>query len=230
MTRSLACLAVLALLCTACGSSTDQNRTSRPAWVRTGAYAPSIRPADFVPAVTNPYFPLEPGTKFRYFGHKGSKSQFDIVLVTRATKRIFGVPATVVRDTVFQRRRPVERTSKWYAQDIHGNVWFMGEKALARRRGRWVGVGGSWTAGVRGAEPGIVMRGHPHLGDHYRLESFRRGGALDQARVIALDPLTTLQWSPVAPQLVKKVYVAGVGEVSERGGNEAFKLVAVMRG
>jgi hypothetical protein len=230
MPRSLVCVALLALVCTACGSSTAGFRPPRPGWARTGAYTPAIHPADFVPAVTNRYFPLTPGTTFRYAGRA---QRSEVVTVTRRTKTILGVRATVVRDVALRRRRPIALTFDWYAQDRHGNVWFMGRRALDRRHGRWVRARGSWTAGVHGAKPGVVMRGHPHLGDHYRQELSRRGDALDQARVVALHPLTTIEWDPAGPRLERKVYVAGVGEVSARvteGGHQAFSLVSVTRG
>ena len=231
MARSLACLAVLALVCTACGSST--NKISRPAWVRAGAYAPAIHPADFVPTVTNRFFPLTPGTTFRYAGHQGRAQRAEVVAVMRGTKRILGISATVVRDTVLRRSHPIRRTFAWYAQDRHGNVWALGRRVLDRRHRRWIRARASWTAGVHGAKPGVVMRGHPHRGDHYREELSRSGGALVQARVTALDPLTTVEWSPFGPRLTRKVYVAGVGEISAQvtqGGHEAFRLVSVTRG
>jgi len=43
-------------------------------------------------------------------------------------------------------------------------------------------------------------------------------------------PLATIEWSPVEPQLEKKYYVAGLGEIREevvQGGHEQFQLVKV---
>lgn len=43
-------------------------------------------------------------------------------------------------------------------------------------------------------------------------------------------PLVTIEWSPVEPQLEKKYYVAGIGEVMEKvvaGGHEQFQLAKV---
>jgi hypothetical protein len=42
--------------------------------------------------------------------------------------------------------------------------------------------------------------------------------------------LATLEWSPVEPQLEKKYYAAGIGEIQEQvvqGGHEQFQLVAI---
>jgi hypothetical protein len=86
------------------------------------------------------------------------------------------------------------------------------------------------------------MPGHPKVGDVYRQEYYPPGGALDQARVLGREAsvtvpdgtfarsLVTLEWSPVEPQLEKKYYVAGIGEVQEhlvQRGHERFDLVRV---
>jgi hypothetical protein len=44
--------------------------------------------------------------------------------------------------------------------------------------------------------------------------------------------LATVEWSPIEPQLEKKYYAAGVGEIQEQvvaGGHEGFQLVSVTR-
>ena len=44
--------------------------------------------------------------------------------------------------------------------------------------------------------------------------------------------LVTVEWSPVEPQLEKKYYRAGIGEIKEQvvqGGHEQFQLVNVTR-
>jgi hypothetical protein len=154
---------------------------------------------------------------------------------------VLGIRCTVVRDTVSQHGAPIERTFDWYAQDKHGNVWYMGEDSLELKNGRFVRADDSWQGGVHGAKPGIIMEAHPKGGDVYRQEYYPRGGALDQARVIGKTSvrvpygafkhsLTTLEWSPVEPQFERKEYAAGIGEIRERvvqGGHEQFALVSV---
>jgi hypothetical protein len=119
----------------------------------------------------------------------------------------------------------------------------MGEDSLELKNGRFVRADDSWQGGVNGAKPGIIMEAHPKGGDVYRQEYYPPGGALDQARVIGKTSvrvpygafkrsLTTLEWSPVEPQLERKEYAAGIGEIRERvvqGGHEQFALVSVMR-
>jgi hypothetical protein len=87
-----------------------------------GGYSVSIDPANFVAAVDNPYLPFKPGTGLHYRGvaENGTTPQTDDEVVTHQTKTIQGVRCTVVRDSVFERGKPVERTFDWYAQDKHG--------------------------------------------------------------------------------------------------------------
>jgi hypothetical protein len=207
-----------------------------------GPYSPSIDPANFVARVDNRYLPFIPGTAFHYEGVRGKTRQTDDEVVTHRTKRILGVRSTVVRDTVSEHGRPIERTFDWYAQDKQGNVWYMGENSLELKHGHLVRASDSWKAGVDGGKPGIIMPAHPRRGDAYRQEYYPPGEALDEARVLGYRAsvtvpygtfkrvLVTSERSPLEPQTERKYYAAGVGEVKERvvkGHHEAFELVSV---
>jgi hypothetical protein len=217
-------------------------RPAPPTWALRGPYAPSVSPKDFVSSIDNRYFPLKPGTAFHFVGVKDGKPQTDDMVVTMLTKVVLGVRCVVVRDTVSENGKPVERTFDWYAQDKRGNVWYMGEDSLELQKGRFVKASDSWQGGVDGAKPGIIMPGNPRVGDVYRQEYYPPGGALDQAKVLSTSlrvrlpsgaygrALHTIEWSPVEPQFEEKDYVAGIGEVSEvvvAGGHESFRLVSV---
>src|SRR5256885_16747509 len=106
---------ILAALAAGCGSS----NTGSPSSLAPihGHYSPSVDPADFVDRIDNRYWPLEPGTTFHYTGMRGSTLQTDDELVTHQKKRIFGISCTVVRDTVSEHGRAIERTLDFYAQD-----------------------------------------------------------------------------------------------------------------
>jgi hypothetical protein len=247
--RPIAAVVLAAALVTACGSSggsssSESSEPAKPSWALHGSYSPSIDPADFVTTIDNRWFPLVPGTAFHYEGTKEGSRQVDDMVVTHDTKQILGVTCTVVRDTVSQNGTAIERTFDWYAQDKHGNVWYMGEDSLERKNGRMVEAGDSWQGGVDDAKPGIIMPANPQPGDVYRQEYFPAGEALDQAHVLALDAsvrvpagsfrnaLSTEEWSPVEPQTEQKFYVAGLGDVLENvvtGGHERFELVSVTR-
>jgi len=241
--RSYALVPGIALLAALAPAGAGSSPPKAPTWVLRGKYAPSIRPADFVSKIDNRYFPLTPGTTFRYRGVKDGVAQVDVMAVTKKVKYVLAVKCTVVRDTVFQDGKPLELTYDWYAQDKQGNVWYMGEASFDRQNGRFVRASDSWEAGVNHAKPGIIMRGHPRPGAVYRQEYYPPD-ALDQAHVVGASAtvhvpagtfervLVTDEWSPVEPQIERKWYVAGVGEIKERvtaGGHEQFELVKVTR-
>src|SRR4051812_20257011 len=75
-----------------------------------GPHAPKIDPQDFVRRTDTRYFPLIPGTRFRYEGvaENGRTPQTDVMVVTHRTKRILGIRSTVVLDTVSSRGRTIE--------------------------------------------------------------------------------------------------------------------------
>ena len=108
------------------GASTTQPPSASSLAPVRKPYAPSIDPANFVRTVDNPYWPLKPGTGFHFTGVRGQVPQTDDEVVTHRTKRILGIRCTVVRDTVAENGKAVERTFDYYAQDKQGNVWYMG--------------------------------------------------------------------------------------------------------
>ena len=206
-----------------------------------GPYDPKIDPSNFVRTVDNPYQPFEAGMRFHFAGVKDGQPQTDDEVVLRRTRTIIGVRCTIVRDTVSQHGRALERTLDYYAQDRQGNVWYMGEDAFELHHGHFVRASDSWLSGVKGGKPGIIMPAHPRPGDRYRQEFFPPGKALDEAHVLKLDGhltvpfgsfkrvLVTSEFSPAEPQIEEKYYAPGVGEIAERvvkGGHEEFKLVA----
>ena len=243
MPRATVAVIVLALMATGCGSKKSAS-PSRLAPTH-GRYAPKIDPRHFVAKVDNPLWPLQPGTTFHYEGVRGKTPQRDDEVVTHQTKRILGIEATVVRDTVSEHGHPIERTLDYYAQDKDGNVWYLGEDAFELKNGRFAKASDSWLSGVDGAEPGIIMPADPKPGDRYRQEYYPPGEALDEAHVLGdRGPVTvpygtfkrslvTSEFSPLEPQTEEKYYVAGVGEILERvvkGHREEFRLVSVTRG
>ena len=203
-------------------------------------------PGDFVDLVTNPWFPLIPGTVFEYRVETDEGVEATIVHVTNEEKTILGIGATVVRDRVYLDGELIEDTRDWYAQDRWGNVWYLGEDSCEYEEGECVSTGGSWEAGIDGAEAGIVMWADPaaHRGHTYRQEYYA-GEAEDLGKVLRLDArvsvpygefsgcLETMDWTPLEPgHREHKYYCAGTGlvlEVSPRDGRQRNELVSVTR-
>jgi hypothetical protein len=204
-----------------------------------------INPGNFVAHVTNPWFPLKPGTMYVYSGVKDGKRTRDVVTVTDQTRLITGVRATEVHDRLYEAGRLQERTSDWYAQDKQGNVWYFGEAtAELDTNGHVTTREGSWLTGVNGAKAGIYITGHPRVGDS-ALQEYYKGHAEDHFQVLSLTTtvsvpylmshkaLLTKEWTPLEPDVLDhKYYVRGIGnvkEISVKGPVERNVLVAVRR-
>jgi len=206
---------------------------------------PSIQidPGNFVSEVTNPYFPLEPGTTYIYRGETEGVPTRDVMTVTSDTKVILGVTTIVVHDQAYEDGVLVEDTFDWYAQDKDGNVWYFGEATKELdENGNVISTEGSWEAGVDSAEPGIIMEANPKKGDKYQQE-LAPDVAEDMAQVIGFedsfcvpygcfeDVLVTKEWSPLDKGTVEnKYYAQGVGflsAVTVKGGDEHTELVRV---
>lgn len=199
------------------------------------ASVPAFDPANFTAPVANPYFPLVPGTVYFYEAETEDGIERTTTTVTGNTPLIDGVNAVEVHDVEELELEsgdvlPIEDTLDWFAPDNFGNVWYLGEDTLAYEYDdEWNFLGtsteGSWTAGVGGAEPGIIMLADPQPGLTYRQE-FAEGIAEDMAKVERLngkvsvpygdfsDVLVTKEWSPLEPGSVEhKYYATGVGLV-----------------
>lgn len=196
---------------------------------------PAFDPGNFVKRVDNPWFPLRPGTIWRYRGEEDGQAKKQVTVVTSKTKTILGVKATVVHDRVFTNGEGLtEDTFDWYAQDRQGNVWYLGEDTKELDHGRVTSREGSWQAGVKGARAGIQMPAHPRVGQRGLME-YWKGHAEDRFQVTSRrgNTLTTKEWTPLEPGVRdRKVYRRGTGQVSEKtvkGGDERFTLVSASR-
>ena len=159
------------------------------------------------------------------------------------TKVVGGVRCVVVDDRGYENGRLAERTSDYYSEDSHGNVWYFGEDtAELDAHGHVTSTEGTWHTGVDGARAGLFMPAHPRLGEQHRQEYYR-GHAEDQFRVVSLrapvtvpyrsfaGALRTREWTRLEPGVLDgKWYVRGIGEVAERslhGPQETAELVSL---
>jgi len=198
------------------------------------------QPAKFVRRIDNPWYPLKPGTTYIYTGRKDGKRGRDVFKVTSRTKTINGVECTEVDDRLYLSGHLAERTKDWYAQDGKGNVWYFGEAtAELDKSGHVLNREGSWRAGVDGAQAGILLPGHPRVGQTMRQEYYK-GHAEDHFAVLSLSAsvvvaytasahaLLTKEWTPLEPGVIDhKLYVRGIGLLKEetiKGGDERFEL------
>lgn len=200
------------------------------------------------PSITNTYFPLTPGKQYRYRSEATDGGETVVetstFTVTHRTRTIGGVRAVEVRDRVFEGGTLIEDTRDWFAQDLDGNVWYLGEASLAflyDDDGNFLGTStaGSWQAGVNGALPGFIMEASPAVGDNYYQEFAPLDAALDQAIVGSLSAsittvlgsftnvLRTLEFTELEPNARGfKFYAPGIGVVLEQDLDENFVPIA----
>jgi hypothetical protein len=186
--------------------------------------------------VTNPWFPLRPGSVYRYTGVKDGKATRETLRVTHTTKTIAGVRCITVDDRLYTSSgHLIERTHDWYAQDRAGNVWYFGENtAELNAAGKVTSREGTWRARHHGAQPGIYMPSRPRVGQTGRQEYYK-GHAEDHFKVLKVGAriLVTQETTPLEPGVVDhKTYRRGVGTVVEqtvKGGDERNTLVSYRR-
>jgi hypothetical protein len=229
--------AVVAAVSTSIGTGPAPRRQAGP------ACGPVLDPANFVRVIDNPYFPLPVGRVLVYKGIRDGRHQIDTVTVTDQTKVIQGITATTVLDVATSPKgKLLERTMDWYAQDVDGNVCYLGEDTVAYLPNGKTDTSGSWEAGVNGAQAGIIMEADPQVPDAYRQEYLKgeaedtawivgRGGSVKVPYGTVTDVLISLEHTVLEPKVVdEKVYAPGLGIVLERtlaGGQEVAKLVKV---
>ncbi|MCA9315028.1 MAG: hypothetical protein KDB73_06020 [Planctomycetes bacterium] len=178
--------------------------------------------------ITNPYFPLIVGSTSVFEGTTDEGFEHIEVMVLNQTKTILGVSCRVVHDVVQIDGEVVEDTYDWYAQDLDGNVWYMGEDSSEIENGVVVSKDGSWEAGVDDASPGYQMPAALVIGDEYYQEWYE-DEAEDKAKVISTSATVMLvggttytsclqsqEWNPLEPGSDEyKYYAPGVGLVKE---------------
>ncbi len=205
-----------------------------------------IDPSGFTTDITNPYWPMKAGDHWVYHetDAEGEVQRNDVV-VTNQTKKIMGIDTVVVHDTVRLHGQLTEDTYDWYAQDAQGNLWYFGEDTAEYENGKLKTREGSWTAGVKGALPGIIMPADPKVGMTYR-EEYYKGHAEDGASIISTDALAkvpygrfdhgvqTRNFSGIEPNVIEeKIYAKGVGvvlEITVSGGADRSQLVSFKSG
>ena len=232
---------------TAAGSATTTETTGTTEAAGGGSGLPQgsepveLDPADFTTKIDNPYWPMPRGARWVYL----SDTERIVVEVTNRRKKIDGVEALVLRDTVTQRDGGgfVEVTDDWYAQDKEGNVWYLGEDTKEYQDGQVSSTTGSWEHGVDGAYAGIIMPANPRPGLTYRQEYYK-GEAEDVGKVIGTDARVTVPFAsfencvktqdstPLEPGAVEyKYYARGVGHVlrSTKDGGGREELVSFQK-
>jgi hypothetical protein len=117
---------------------------------------------------TNPWLPLVPGyqsvrdgTLFRGRRELHHRRRFT---VTDVVKQVNGVRTVLVLDQDIDAGQIAEQALDYYAQDKHGNVWYLGSYTETYEGGQFVNAVDAWLAGVNGATAGVAMMANPKKG------------------------------------------------------------------
>jgi len=166
---------------------------------------PTPDPGDFAASIDNPWLPLTAGSAWRYdVTQDGGTFGSMEAEVLADTTDIAGLAATAVRTTTDIDGETTTST-RFYAQDDSGNVWWVGEET----------DGVSWRAGIADAEAGLAMPAEPRLGDGWR--SYVVAGLPEaSARVVdqGADMVQTRsQQGSEADSSTVESYTSGVGLV-----------------
>ena len=171
----------------------------------TGSQPVQLDPAEFTTEIDHPYWPMKPGTRrtYREVDEEGEIKEVVVVVTTQTKKIANGITARVVRDTVRVEGSIIEDTFDWYAQDAHGNLWYLGEDTAEFEDGKLTTRDGSFEAGVDGALPGIMIPADPAHGMRYRQEYYA-GEAEDNGEVLSTDEMAEVPAGPYRGALLTK--------------------------
>ena len=180
--------------------------------------------------ITNPWFPLTPGTRWTWEGSAtidGERLSRRVVFtVTDLTKVINGVRAVVGYDLDYNDDVLAEADIALWAQDDDGVVWYLGEYPEVYEDGE-IAETPVWIHGIEEAKAGIYMKPEPQpFAPSYSEGWGPAVGWNDRARVFELGSMTCVPFlcyedvlvidefsrdEPDAHQL--KYYARGVGNV-----------------
>ncbi len=145
---------------------------AQPLCAQADALLPAFDAGNFTAPRPNPYFPMEQGQVATLTGTiqtGGGAEPFSLIRTINGPGPILlGVQTVAILDDEYEGGLLTESSLDYFATDNAGAVWYFGEDVTAYEyddAGTLVSKGQapSWTAGVDGAEPGIVIEVEPVL-------------------------------------------------------------------
>jgi hypothetical protein len=136
----------------------------------------------------NPWVPMTPGVQVIrqgtvYFGGR-TVPHLTVTTVTDVTKKIDGVEAVLVLDQDIDNGQVSEQAVDYLAEDIGGNVWYLGSYTEAYEGGQFLNAQDAWLAGVSGAAAGLWFPGEPEPGSAPFYQVQVPGGEQSAAQVV----------------------------------------------
>lgn len=125
--------------------------------------------------ITNPFLPLASLKQDVLEGREGAKK----IRITRTVKpelhKTFhigkqAVEALAVEDREWEDGELAEVAMDWFVQADDGTVLYLGEDVDEYKGGKISGHEGSWMLGKDTKTPGVMLPGHPKMGDKFKSE------------------------------------------------------------
>ena len=172
----------------------------------------------------NPWFPMTAGvqTVQRGFVTVGSRRvpHIKITTVTDVTKKIDGVRTVLVVDTDVDDGQVSETAIDYLAQDVGGNVWYLGSYTEAYESGQFLNAEDAWLAGVNGAAVGLLFPGDPTVGGPSFMQVSIPGGEQSSAQVVKMGAKTCVPYDCFSDVVVveengseHKYWAPGIGGI-----------------
>jgi hypothetical protein len=211
------------------------------------AYAQEATPAvdlsRLSPLVTNPFFPLASLRSTMLEGEEHDPATGETIAVRiemtvrPETTTVAGVEVTVAEVKEYEDGELVEATLDYYAQDVDGTVYYLGEHVDMYEEGAVIGHEGTWLAGEGANQPGVYMPAHPEAGQVFEQER-APGVAEDRSTVLAVEQaivtpagelsgcLHVEDFAAIEGGTGEKYYCPGVGIAREEFEGGSLDLVA----
>jgi hypothetical protein len=136
----------------------------------------------------NPWVPMTPGVQIIRQGtvFVGGRivPHLTVTTITDVRKKISGVDAVLVLDQDIDDGQVSEQAIDYLAEDVGGNVWYLGSYTEAYEGGQFLNAQDAWLAGVNGAAAGLWFPGEPEPGSEPFYQVQVPGGEQSAAQVV----------------------------------------------
>ena len=168
-----------------------QTKSPRPPASPTPEKIPRVfDPQNFDPQGSdfNSWVPMTPGIQIVRKGTVtiGGRTvpHLTVTTITDVTKKINGVRSVVVLDQDIDAGQVSEQAVDYLAEDVGGNVWYLGSYTEAYSGGQFLNAQDAWLAGVNGASTGLWFPGDPEPGSASFTQVQVPGGETSSAQIV----------------------------------------------
>jgi len=107
-----------------------------------------------------------------------------VTTITDVTKKVNGVRSVLVLDQDIDAGQVSEQAVDYLAEDVGGNVWYVGSYTEAYAGGQFLNAQDAWLAGVNGASVGLWFPGDPEPGSAPFTQVQVPGGETSSAQIV----------------------------------------------